>query len=551
MRVMHSADTSVSWTCPSLAHLVGWAVGTAWGAAALRSGFPSTVSFDTAERAWLKAAQPVPARSIQEARSAVLAGRDVWGETYCRLKTPVARREHGATFTPDAIVGAMIDWAADRIVPSAVVDPGAGSGRYTWAAAQRFPRARLVAVEQDPLLRILLKASRRILGLEKRLSVVSGSFLDWAPPVAPAGPILYVGNPPYVRHHQIDSRDKEAYRSRCGRLGVPGSALAGLHVHFATKILEDARPGDVLSFITASEWLSTNYGQGLRAALASGKHDASLTVFPKEARVFEDALASAVVVGVRFGVPSATVRLDFPSEYAPVLGRGRDVVTERLSGPEAWGPGCFRTATAPVSVLGDRFKVGRGVVTGQNDVWLVGPETPPLPERFLRPCVSRAEDLTSLSGGCLVDARPLRRLVVLPENLGDASPAERRQIEAFLAWARARGADATHTARHRKCWWRVDVRPAPPLIMTYMGRRPPVFVRNEVGALILNIAHGLRPLATMTAKEQDGWVRWLNKNVSVEQGRAYAGGLVKFEPKEAMRIPIPPRPPFSPKASSV
>jgi hypothetical protein len=43
----------------------------------------------------------------------------------------------------------------------------------------------------------------------------------------------------------------------------------------------------------------------------------------------------------------------------------------------------------------------------------------------------------------------------------------------------------------------------------------------------------------LTDQEQDALVAWLNKNVSIDSGRSYAGGLVKFEPKEAMQIAIP------------
>jgi adenine-specific DNA-methyltransferase len=75
--------------------------------------------------------------------------------------------------------------------------------------------------------------------------------------------------------------------------------------------------------------------------------------------------------------------------------------------------------------------------------------------------------------------------------------------------------------------------------MTYMGRRPPVFARNVAGAPLINIAHGLYPKAELTDLEQDALVAWLNKNVTIDAGRSYAGGLVKFEPKEAMRIAIP------------
>src|SRR5205814_9521004 len=92
---------------------------------------------------------------------------------------------------------------------------------------------------------------------------------------------------------------------------------------------------------------------------------------------------------------------------------------------------------------------------------------------------------------------------------------------------------------HRNRWWRVGLKPPPPIVMTYMGRRPPVCARNACEARILNIAHALVPLRPMSIRAQDELVAWLNKSVCTTLGRTYGGGLVKFEPGEAMRIPIP------------
>lgn len=45
----------------------------------------------------------------------------------------------------------------------------------------------------------------------------------------------------------------------------------------------------------------------------------------------------------------------------------------------------------------------------------------------------------------------------------------------------------------------------------------------------------------MPLSEEDLWiiVPWLNRNVRAAEGRTYAGGLTKFEPKEVMRLRLP------------
>jgi hypothetical protein len=72
-----------------------------------------------------------------------------------------------------------------------------------------------------------------------------------------------------------------------------------------------------------------------------------------------------------------------------------------------------------------------------------------------------------------------------------------------------------------------------------MARRPPAFVRNLAGARHLNIAHGLYPRGDLPAAALDALVAYLNRATPLHQGRTYAGGLTKFEPKEMERLLVP------------
>jgi hypothetical protein len=72
-----------------------------------------------------------------------------------------------------------------------------------------------------------------------------------------------------------------------------------------------------------------------------------------------------------------------------------------------------------------------------------------------------------------------------------------------------------------------------------MGRRPPVFVRNLAGARYVNIAHGLYPREPLPPAILDALADFLSQSVTADQGRVYAGGLIKFEPGEMERLPVP------------
>jgi hypothetical protein len=66
-----------------------------------------------------------------------------------------------------------------------------------------------------------------------------------------------------------------------------------------------------------------------------------------------------------------------------------------------------------------------------------------------------------------------------------------------------------------------------------------VFVRNQADASYLNIAHGLYPREPLAAGILDALAAFLSGSVTQGQGRVYAGGLVKFEPREMERLPVP------------
>lgn len=478
---------------------------------------------------------------IEQWKRSIIAGSDILGEEYCRIKSPELRRSHGAIFTPDAVVASMFDWAGKHIDPKLIVDPGAGSARYAVAAALRFPGAKVIAVEIDPVLRILAKTRIQLLGLADRVTVHAGSFLDFDLPKID-GPVLYVGNPPYVRHHDIAMHDKKTFSERCKRLGLHCSSLAGLHIHFIVKVFELARDGDAMSFITSAEWLDTNYAKGVRDFLSSGQNDVTIGEFCRKDTVFEGAMTSAVITSSIFGKASETIcfnklLINSLSENAC----GMSLQTASAMAETSWselhttGP----NENAGGKTLGDYFKISRGMVTGMNKVWIATGDTPPLPDYCYCPCIASAGDITGAAGNAISSTDGLESIVVLPESLEDLPKQDLKRIDAFLKWAKSKGADKTFTAKQRKQWWVLKRKEAAPIVMTYMGRRPPVFVKNTANVTFLNIAHGLYPRRPMSEEELDNWVSWLNRNVSTSNGRGYAGGLVKFEPGEAMRIPVP------------
>ena len=130
-------------------------------------------------------------------------------------------------------------------------------------------------------------------------------------------------------------------------------------------------------------------------------------------------------------------------------------------------------------------------------------------------------------------------MIDLPIDLDELDPLDLPLVERFLKAAKASGADEGYVARNRRAWWSVGLREPAPILATYMARRAPAFVRNVAGARHINISHGLYPLEPLPGYVLDRLAEALRGSVNVGLGRTYAGGLVKFEPREMERIPIP------------
>jgi len=504
---------------------------------------PDDSRITAAERKLLsRATAPKRGKSLEALRKQIIKGDDPLGEAFLALRPADIRRDLGAIYTPSAIIDSMLEWAtALSPRPARVVDPGAGSGRFIFAAAKVFPKAKLTAVEIDPLSLLILRANAEVLKVSDRLTVKAQDYRDIKLPKI-KGPTLFIGNPPYVRHHALSIASKTWYADQAKAFGVSASKLAGLHLHFFVKTRALAAQGDYGAFITAAEWLDVNYGQTLRLLLANGLGGQSLHVIDAAAHPFEDTLTTGAITTFKVGAQTAhfTVRNVSSVGELKSLSTGVAIKWSDAAQNPRWST-LTRPRQSPSSSLcvGDLFRVHRGQVTGANDVWIAGKHAEGLPERFLFPCITKARELIA-AGPVLLTTEGLRNVVDLPPDLDGLNKAELAAVQAFLRWAKREGAHESYIASHRTPWWNVRLRAPAPILVTYMGRRPPVFVRNVADARHLNVAHGLYPREPLSEALLAAVVQYLGCSVDITEGRTYAGGLVKFEPKELERLKLPP-----------
>jgi adenine-specific DNA-methyltransferase len=499
-------------------------------------------SLSAAERKLADAAAALPRVPPTEAatlRAAIRAGEDPLGDTFCKLRDAAARRADGAVYTPGQLVGPMVDWVLDQ-QPGRVVDGGSGSGRFIGEILRRRPETEAVAVDTDPLATLMTRAVLACLRA-RSARVTHGDYTRLQLPGF-TGRTAFIGNPPYVRHHQLTPGAKIWAQQTASRLGHRISGLAGLHAYFflATAVL--GRAGDVGCFVTSAEWLDVNYGAIMRALVLNDLGGQSLHVVEPRALPFEGTQTTAVITAFTIGSRAAAIRLqdvESADQLKDLAAAGRPVARERLQEIPRW-TGLLRTGPKPPQgfiELGELCRVHRGTVTGANATWVVH-HHPYLPPSVLYPSVTKARELFA-AGAILASHEHLRLVVDIPAELDRLDPVEREQVARFIKAAKKAGVDKGYIAAHRHAWWSVGLKAPAPILATYMARRPPAFVMNAAQARHINIAHGLYPRQPLDAHTLSRLAGALRAGAALSGGRTYAGGLVKFEPKEMERLMVP------------
>jgi adenine-specific DNA-methyltransferase len=511
--------------------------------AALTLGAGLVPKRSSAEEKLVSSVRELDRPTAEWLRRCIQSGADPLGDAFCQLRSPKQRREKGATYTPTAVISAMVAWAKRQgAEPARIIDPGIGSGRFLVAAGRTFPHAELVGVDIDPLATLMARAHLAAAGFARRSRVFNCDYRSFKVPGVD-GRTLYLGNPPYARHHLLGTDWKRWLSQSAMGLGHQASQLAGLHVYFFLATVLQAAPGDLGCFVTAAEWLDVNYGRLVRELFLREMGGRSLTVIEPTAQIFSDAATTAVISTFEIGAKpkSILVRRIGDIGAADPLEDGRSLPRRQLEAAARWSSltrGTRQGVPAGYVELGELCRVHRGQVTGANRIWIAGEHSQGLPASVLFASVTKARELFN-AGMVLADSLGLRRVIDLPVDLSQLSAEDRRAVAQFLRRARQAGAHKGYVAENRKAWWSVGLKQPAPILASYMARRPPAFVLNHAGAHHINIAHGLYPRQLWEADLLARLVKYLSQATSLRDGRTYAGGLTKFEPREMERIPVP------------
>lgn len=461
------------------------------------------------------------------------------------------RKARGAFFTPPKVARFITDWAV-RSADDDVIEPSSGEAVFLHQMPKHH-RGRIVGVEIHEASANQAERTLRAEGIPADVHVRDFFLHDEFGEYDAA-----VGNPPYVRYQGWTGESRAKSREAALRAGVSLTNLASSWAAFTVHSALHLRSGGRLGLVLPAELLTVNYAAPVRRFLMSHFSSVALVLF--EERVFPGVEVEAVLLLADGYDPKGVTGTDHMSVTQVRDADGlRGLPAGRLWRPPSrgakWSGGMLSDAgLAAYSRATSHHGFGLleawgdttlGMVTGNNRFFAI------TPSKFNELGLSEG-DVISLSPP---GSRHLRGLSLTPaalEALGKdghstllfrPSGSPSRAARNYIRSGEALDVHEAYKCRVRADWWRVPyLRPAD-LFLTYMNADTPRLTANRAHAHHLNSVHGvylrpehrklgmdLLPLASLNSVTLLG---------AETVGRAYGGGMLKIEPKEADHLPMP------------
>lgn len=478
-------------------------------------------------------------------------------------KTPADRNRMGQFATPTSLAREILAHGVSLLPegePVRFLDPGIGTGSFYSALHAVTKPGRIesaIGYEIDPHYGV---PSRR-LWRDYRLEVRQEDFTTAAP--NGQGANLLICNPPYVRHHHMDTARKADIQKRTYEAcGVKINGLSGLYCYFMGLAHPFMAEDCVAAWLIPSEFMGVNYGQMIKRYLLEKVTLLQIHRYDPQDVQFDDALVSSAVVWIRNTPPPPDHQVIFTyGGTLAVPAIRRDVRAAVLATEPKWTryPQAERGSVRAEISLGDLFDIKRGLATGDNRFFIMSRaqiEQHGLPIECFTPVLPSSRYITEDEIEADEDGLPIldKVLFLLDTRLPEDEIAARYPaLKAYLDTGKKGETPVAnrYLCSSRRPWYAQEKRPAAPIICTYMGRsragaKPFRFILNHSKATACNVFLMLYPKPSLACAAEESpaimrtvwtFLNGISPDELIGHGRVYGGGLHKLEPKELRGFP--------------
>jgi adenine-specific DNA methylase len=471
--------------------------------------------------------------------------------------TSSARKARGAFFTPEGLAEFLAAWSV-RTAQDCILEPSCGEASLLAAAGRHLcalgGHTKLVGLDvHEPSLEV----ARTLLSTQGLKAELRGA--DFFDEPSKKRFDVVIGNPPYIRYQSFSGKDRAKAQRAALAQGVRLTGLANAWAAFVVHAASFLREGGRLALVLPASLLSVNYAAPVRRFLLGRFKSVKLVLF--EERVFPDVLEEVVLLLAEGEGPTPQFDLFQVRDLEGLQTvRGRSAMpsrpwsptdvdakwTEALLPPDASRIYDELTGGTVFDQLGDWGDTDLGMVTGNNKFFtLTAAEVAKLGLsnsevlRISPPGSRHLRGLTFSDRTFEEMAEEGSRVFLFYPDKNKPSVAAKR----YIASGESEGFHKAYKCAVRTPWWRVPTLRIPDLFLTYMNQDAPRLVRNQAKVAHLNSIHGvtlkpgrrelgadLLPIAMLNSATMLG---------AELVGRSYGGGILKIEPKEADRLPMP------------
>ncbi len=469
-----------------------------------------------------------------------------------------SQKARGAFYTPPRLAEYLTEWAI-RGPDDLIVEPSCGEAVFLEAAWEqlraqgRAPNSPVTVFGYE-IDEIASRAARSVVSrIGAPATIETCDFFDVAPT---ASADAVIGNPPYIRYQSFSGlpREKAQRAALAGGVRLDGlaSSWAAFVVHASGFLKDSGR----LALVLPAELLHVNYAAPVRRYLMQRFGKVTLVTFEK--LVFPGVTSEVLLLLAEGTGPTDSIEL---VQVDDLDGLRNHRVTRRQWTPSRddtkWSAALIageslelykelidRGDFVPLSAWGDTYL---GAVSGNNSFFRISPSQ--AAEAGLGP--HDTMDVLPPNGKALrgfiyskqahreLASHNERTLLFYPKHSSLSQSAQR-----YIELGEKQDVHRAYKCEVRNPWWRVPLpKGIADLFITYMNHDSPRLISNGANVHALNSVHGV---ALHRGKKSLGRaslpIAALNSVTALGAeiiGRSYGGGVLKVEPREAARLPVP------------
>lgn len=469
-------------------------------------------------------------------------------------------------YTPERVAQLLTDWAVVD-ARDLILDPSYGGCAFLNGAFLTLkrkgslrPEKQVFGVDIDPaaegyLSDLLVAGATREQYINKDFFDVN--LEDFGVPYFDA----IVGNPPYIRYHDIPESLQKKAEARLAQFGIRISGRASYWAFFLLYSMKLLRRGGRLAMVLPGSIIHTDYSTHVRELLIQNFE--KVTIHLLQERIFQGTQEESVILCAEgAGRQNESVRINHAATVDDLVSAFNDTSKQgrMVDGNEGDG-GWLRAlidreslevydemaANPNVIRLGEWVETRIGVVTGSNGYFILSQnerEERGISERYFIPVIKRPAYVQGLVATdrnlSLIEKRgkdylllnPPRDLRLMPKSLSKYIE-EGEKAGVHLAWK----------CKSRDPWYVVPHTYIPEAFMPCMSASWPRIMVNRSNYTCTN---NILRLAWKDGRNTADWTRLALgtlstfSQVSAELvGRSYGGGVLKVEPGELTRLAVP------------